>query len=78
MEGAKVLAPDVRQALGEVARPCRPVGACAPPTLSGDNRASMSEPAEKIAPHAWPSTPLPATKFDESLLNLAQRKEGAK
>jgi cytochrome c oxidase subunit 2 len=25
-------------------------------------------PAEKIAPHAWPQTPLPATKFDEALL----------
>jgi cytochrome c oxidase subunit 2 len=33
-------------------------------------------PAEKIGPHAWPSTPLPATKFDEALLAAGDPKAG--
>ncbi len=51
-----------------------PTAAAAPAAASAP--AVWAFPAEKIAPHAWPQTPLPATKFDEALLATGDPKAG--
>jgi cytochrome c oxidase subunit 2 len=53
-----------------------PVSSPAPHAASSASPEGWVFPAERIAPHAWPSTPLPATKFDESLLAAGDAKAG--
>jgi cytochrome c oxidase subunit 2 len=53
-----------------------PAPSPAPHSASSPAPEAWVFPAEKIAPHAWPSTPLPATKFDESLLAAGDAKAG--
>ncbi len=53
-----------------------PFPAPAPHRASDSSPGVWVFPAEKIAPHAWPQTPLPATKFDEALLAAGDPKAG--
>ena len=48
----------------------------APSPAAASAPAVWAFPAEKIAAYAWPQTPMPATKFDETLLAAGDPKAG--
>ena len=53
-----------------------PVPSAAPNAASAPSTGIWTFPAEKIAAYAWPQTPMPATKFDETLLAAGDPKAG--